>query len=146
MGPKAGRKTPELEKPNPDLGRGGEARLRQGFFLNPLSPRALLCRIGPRRQGSAAPLRALDCSGPIRKTRCLRGKRGSAAPVLSEAHGRILPRGRFMKCPHCLVFFHDAWTSWLSFEEERMGFITEPSPTASGHSRPKAHCVQRVAN
>ena len=33
MGPKAGRKTPELEKPNPDLGRGGEARLRQGFFL-----------------------------------------------------------------------------------------------------------------
>ena len=59
MGPKAGRKTPELEKPNPDLGRGGEARLRQGFFLNPLSPRASLCRIGPEpsraRSGEANP-------------------------------------------------------------------------------------------
>ena len=44
----------------------------------PLSPRASSCRIGPRRQGFAAPLRALDCSGPIRKTRCLRGERGGS--------------------------------------------------------------------
>ena len=60
MGPKAGRKTPELEKSNPDLGRGGEARLRQGFFLNPLSPRASSCRIGPRRPGREAAKRTLD--------------------------------------------------------------------------------------
>ena len=45
----------------------------------PLSPRASSCRIGPRRQGFASPLRALDCSGPIRKTRCLRGERGVRA-------------------------------------------------------------------
>ena len=41
----------------------------------PLFPRASSCRIGPRRQGFASPLRALDGSGPIRKTRCLRGER-----------------------------------------------------------------------
>ena len=35
-------------------------------------------RIGPRRQGYASPLRALDCSGPIRKTRCLRGEGGGS--------------------------------------------------------------------
>ena len=40
---------------------------------DPLSPHASSCRIGPRRQGFASPLRALDCCGPIRKTRCLRG-------------------------------------------------------------------------
>ena len=52
-------------------------------WKNPLSPRASLCRIGPRRQGYASPLRALDCSGPIRKTRCLRGERGDAdQPVI----------------------------------------------------------------
>ena len=45
---------------------------------NPLSPRASSCRIGPRRQGFASPLRALDGSGPIRKTRCLRGERGGS--------------------------------------------------------------------
>ena len=45
----------------------------------PLSPRASSCRIGPRRQGFASPLRALDGSGPIRKTRCLRGERGGRA-------------------------------------------------------------------
>ena len=32
-----------------------------------LSPRASSCRIGPRRQGFASPLRALDRSGPIRR-------------------------------------------------------------------------------
>ena len=32
---------------------------------DPLSPRASLCRIGPRRQGFASPLRALDRCGPI---------------------------------------------------------------------------------
>ena len=26
-----------------------------------------------------------------------------------------------MKCPHCLVSFHDAWTRWFSFEEEVPG-------------------------
>ena len=46
---------------------------------DPLSPRASSCRIGPRRQGFASPLRALDGSGPIRKTRCSRGKRGVCA-------------------------------------------------------------------
>ena len=46
---------------------------------SPLSPRALLCRIGPRRQGFASPIRALDGFGPIRKTRCLRGKGGDRA-------------------------------------------------------------------
>ena len=44
----------------------------------PLSPRASSWRIGPRRQGFASPLRALDGSGPIRKTRCLRGERGGS--------------------------------------------------------------------
>ena len=34
------------------------------FYSRPLSPRASLCRIGPRRQGFASPLRALDGSGP----------------------------------------------------------------------------------
>ena len=53
--------------------------LREGSETAPLSPRASSCRIGPRRQGFASPLRALDGSGPIRKTRCLRGKRGGRA-------------------------------------------------------------------
>ena len=44
----------------------------------PLSPRASLCRIGPRRQGLASPLRALDGSGTILKTRCLRGEGGGS--------------------------------------------------------------------
>ena len=83
MGPKAGRKTPELGKPNPDLGRGGEARLRQGFFLNPLSPRASSCRIGPRRPGYASPLRALDGSGPIRDHPG-RGERGAAVEGIEK--------------------------------------------------------------
>ena len=75
----------------------------------PLSPRASSCRIGPRRQGFASPLRALDCSGPIRKTRCLRGERGvvgsgrvdgpkgslSVIPgLLAAAEGRCHPQGR----------------------------------------------------
>ena len=63
-GPMTGRSRPHLS-------------LREGSET-PLSPRALLCRIGPRRQGFAAPLRALDGCGPIRKTRCLRGERGGA--------------------------------------------------------------------
>ena len=50
----------------------------------PLSPRALLCRIGPRRQGFASPLRALDGSGTILKTRCLRGERGGVGPWGAE--------------------------------------------------------------
>ena len=45
----------------------------------PFSPRASSCRIGPRRQVFASPLRALDGSGSIRKTRCLRGERGGRA-------------------------------------------------------------------
>ena len=39
-------------------------------------PRVSLCRIGPRRQGSASPLRALDRFGSIRRPRCLQGERG----------------------------------------------------------------------
>ena len=53
---------------------------------DPLSPRASSCRIGPRRQGFASPLRALDGSGPIRKTRCLRGERGGSG---RGARGRV---------------------------------------------------------
>ena len=34
-------------------------------WKNPLSPRASSFQIGPRRQGFASPLRALDGSGPI---------------------------------------------------------------------------------
>ena len=55
-------------------------------WKNPLSPRASSCRIGPRRQGFASPLRALDGSGPIRKTRCLRGERGGSG---RGARGRV---------------------------------------------------------
>ena len=64
MGPKAGRKTPELEKPNPDLGRGGEARLRQGLLLeSPFPSRFIVSdRSSPSRVRFAAsrpgPLRA----------------------------------------------------------------------------------------
>ena len=55
----------------------------------------LIYRIGPRRQGFASPLRALDGSGPIRKTRCLRGERGGRA-VGREARGipRVQPGAR----------------------------------------------------
>ena len=65
---------------------------------DPLSPRASSCRIGPRRQGFASPLRALDGSGPIRKTRCLRGERGGAgrgarsggvARIVGESSGSL---------------------------------------------------------
>ena len=56
----------------------------------PLSPRASSCRIGPRRQGFASPLRALDGSGPIRKTRCLRGERGGVGPWGGPRAGRTL--------------------------------------------------------
>ena len=46
---------------------------------NPLSPRTAWWRIGPRRQGFAPPLRALDGSGPIRgATLFTRGKGGTA--------------------------------------------------------------------
>ena len=58
-------------------------------WKNPLSPRASSCRIGPRRQGFAAPLRALDCSGPIRKTRCSRGERGGSGRGVAEAESLI---------------------------------------------------------
>ena len=51
----------------------------------PLSPRASSWRIGPRRQGFASPLRALDGSGPIRKTRCLRGERGGSGRGVRRA-------------------------------------------------------------
>ena len=39
--------------------------LDHGSPNGPLSPRLQFCQIGPRRQGSAPPLRALDRSGPI---------------------------------------------------------------------------------
>ena len=51
----------------------------------PLSHRASSCRIGPRRQGFASPLRALDGCGPIRKTRCSRGERGGAGRGVRRA-------------------------------------------------------------
>ena len=48
----------------------------------PLSPRASSCRIGPRRQGFASPLRALDGSGADPKDALLtRGKGGSGRGV-----------------------------------------------------------------
>ena len=46
----------------------GVGVLRNRSFVQTPSPRASLCRIGPRRQGFASPLRALDRFGPIRKT------------------------------------------------------------------------------
>ena len=54
----------------------------------PLSPRTSSYRIGPRRQGYASPLRALDCSGPIRKTRCLRVERGGSGREGDLAHDK----------------------------------------------------------
>ena len=91
-----------LGRERPPKKQGGHAAFRSGRVLHtstrphdgsltssfipagrlrtdPLSPRASSWRIGPRRQGFASPLRALDCSGPIRKTRCLRGERGGSA-------------------------------------------------------------------
>ena len=41
---------------------------------NPLFPRTAWWRIGPRRQGFASPLRALDCSGPILEDSLIQGK------------------------------------------------------------------------
>ena len=61
---------------------------------DPLSPRASSCRIGPRRQGFASPLRALDGSGPIRKTRCLRGERGGAGQGARRGVWRISGESR----------------------------------------------------
>ena len=61
------------------LGRGFADRLHRSVQIGD----DFTDRIGPRRQGFASPLRALDGSGPIRKTRCLRGERGSAdQPVI----------------------------------------------------------------
>ena len=127
MGPKAGRKTPELEKPNPDLGRGGEARLRQGFFLNPLSPRASLCRIGPRRQGSASPLRALDRSGPIWRDALFTREKGDFGPC-----------GRTERFP----FGHTS-----RFEPQPWGAVTRRAVAqrrsrASGLTRPLAEAIR----
>ena len=46
--------------PKPLQTRQTMARCVTARLCNPLSPRASLCRIGPRRQGFASPLRALD--------------------------------------------------------------------------------------
>ena len=51
----------------------------------PLSPRASLCRIGPRRQGSASPLRALDGSGPIRGATLFTKGKGGGGPCGARA-------------------------------------------------------------
>ena len=52
--------------------------LREGLEQTPF-PLALHCVGSARsRPGFASPLRALDGSGPIRKTRCSRGERGGA--------------------------------------------------------------------
>ena len=40
-------------------------------------------------KGSASPLRALDGSGPIRKTRCLRGKKGGGRGVRRASRGHV---------------------------------------------------------
>ena len=52
----------------------------------PFSPRASSFQIGPRRQGYASPLRALDGSGPIRRDDCLRGERGGADQTVFVSH------------------------------------------------------------
>ena len=83
LGPMTGRSRPHLS-------------LREGSET-PLSPRALLCRIGPRRQGFASPLRALDGSGPIRKTRCSRGERGGRA-VGREGESLVHDKGYYHSC------------------------------------------------
>ena len=51
-------------------------RLRTG----PLSPRASSCRIGPRLQGFASPLRALDRSGPIWRDALFTREKGDFGP------------------------------------------------------------------
>ena len=50
----------------------------------PLSPRASSCRIGPRRQGFASPLRALDGSGPIRGATLFTRGKGAFGPWGAE--------------------------------------------------------------
>ena len=38
--------------------------------------------------------------------------------------GEYSPEGRFMmKCPHCLVSFHDAWTAWSHLQKGRQSSI-----------------------
>ena len=50
--------------------------LREGSEQDPLSPRASSCRIGPRRQGFASPLRALDGRSDPKDALLTRGKGG----------------------------------------------------------------------
>ena len=61
--------------------------LREGSEQPPFPLALHRPRIGPRRQGYASPLRALDGSrGPIRKPRCLRGERGGLRRGVRKAN------------------------------------------------------------
>ena len=55
---------------------------------NPLPPRTAWWRIGPRRQGFAPPLRALDCCGPIRGATLFTKGKGVDGPGCQVASGR----------------------------------------------------------
>ena len=58
----------------------------------PPFPRLRFCQIGPRLQGSAAPLRALDCSGPIQEGDAVyEGKGGSQGRGGSQTKDRRRP-------------------------------------------------------
>ena len=61
------------------------------FTLNLPFPHSRWFQIGPRRQGFASPLRALDGSGPIRRNGCSRGKGGGLRAVRQFA---FAPTGR----------------------------------------------------
>ena len=73
-------------------------------MCNPLSPRASLCRIGPRRQGYASPLRALDglradpkdALFTREKGGCGFGPKGNLSVIpaaLSRSRGALSPAG-----------------------------------------------------
>ena len=104
LGPMTGRSRPHLS-----LREGSETAARSGAespaspipsTAAPLPPRASLCRIGPRRQGSASPLRALDRSGPIWREALFTMERGGTA-------GRESTPGRVAHVP-CNINF--PWT------------------------------------
>ena len=68
-----------------------------GFvFLNPLSLATDEFQIGPRRQGFAAPLRALDGCGPIRETWLFTRERGGMGLVVGFFRAVLAgPKGTF---------------------------------------------------
>ena len=70
----------------------------------PPFPRTECFQIGPRRQGSASPLRALDRSGPIRRDGCLRGKEGNRSTSDFVCHLIVFDKHSATPQPACMVF------------------------------------------